>query len=199
MKTLRAACDELSVTYKTLEKWMGRLKIKPDRHPRDLRFFVIEDEDIERIRTARAEMPGALSDGQRVIHAPLTPLAVPILSEQPQPQQPESPYSASKATGLPKRGLLYRLEPLPDDWVAFNTEFCAGHGDIFPVSLMRDPLFPRPHVRETPDEQWRGHGEHPRPVKSAYDLEQHLEAARLAHQRWPEKFKPCRLCRHLFD
>jgi len=37
----------------------------------------------------------------------------------------------------------------------------------------------RPQVRERFEERWRGHGHPPRPVKSAYDLEQHLQATRL--------------------
>ena len=35
MITLRQACDELGVGYRTLEKYMRRLEITPARHPID--------------------------------------------------------------------------------------------------------------------------------------------------------------------
>lgn len=59
MRTLRDACIELGVTYRTLEKWMQRLQITPARHPRDYRFYVLDDDQVEAIRVARSEMPFA--------------------------------------------------------------------------------------------------------------------------------------------
>lgn len=58
MPTLGEACRLLRISRKTLEKWLVRLAIEPQRHPFDLRFQTISADEIERIREARAQMPG---------------------------------------------------------------------------------------------------------------------------------------------
>lgn len=106
-------------------------------------------------------------------------------------------YAASLAPPAPQRraqSSMLSLPSLPDDWIAFNTEFCDAHGRLDGRSIARDPDFPIPHERDEPDGRWLGHGVHPQPVKKAYDLQQHIVASRLAHDRWPAKFKPCDTC-----
>lgn len=86
------------------------------------------------------------------------------------------------------------LEQLPEAWIAYNTGFCKAHGNLDPRSLERDG-FPQPHDRgEQRADWWRSRGKHPQGIRRAYDLEQHLEAARMAAKRWPEKFTPCEVC-----
>ena len=75
-------------------------------------------------------------------------------------------------------------EPLPDDWMAFNTEFPEAH-NLFLRDLTRkvnkDGMAPAgPHVRERFEDRWLGHGPMAlaQPVKTAYDLEQHRQVAR---------------------
>lgn len=58
MPTLGEACQLLRISRRTLEKWLERLQIAPQRHEYDLRYQVISAEDVERIRAARAAMPG---------------------------------------------------------------------------------------------------------------------------------------------
>lgn len=65
MPTLGEACQLLRISRRTLDKWIARInKDEPDRpieierHKDDLRFHMISTEDIQRIRTRRAQMPG---------------------------------------------------------------------------------------------------------------------------------------------
>lgn len=60
MPTLDEACRTLRVSRHTLRKWMKRLGITPERHPRDYRYWLLTSEQVETIRAARAEMPGAI-------------------------------------------------------------------------------------------------------------------------------------------
>ena len=59
MPTLTEAAQLLHISEKTLRKWMRRLELEPARHPYDLRYFTLTDEQVEAIRDARAQMPGA--------------------------------------------------------------------------------------------------------------------------------------------
>lgn len=59
MPTLDEACRTLRLSRKTLRKWLDRLSIEPQQHPYDQRFYTITDEDLQRVKDARAQMPGA--------------------------------------------------------------------------------------------------------------------------------------------
>lgn len=75
MPTLGEACTQLRVSRRTLDKWLKRLEIEPQKHPRDWRYFTITDDQVQQIREARAEMPGA----QSVPYTRNTPLGSPAL------------------------------------------------------------------------------------------------------------------------
>jgi hypothetical protein len=61
MPTLRDVCRDLGVSYHTLKKWLGKLDLTATKHPYDDRYYVLDDEAVERLRAARAQRPGALS------------------------------------------------------------------------------------------------------------------------------------------
>ncbi|HEU5374962.1 MAG TPA: MerR family transcriptional regulator [Ktedonobacteraceae bacterium] len=60
MPYISEAARELGITDKTLRKWMRLLtpSITATKHHYDPRYHIISAEDVERIRQARAELPG---------------------------------------------------------------------------------------------------------------------------------------------
>jgi transposase-like protein len=67
---MREAAKNLGISRTSLEKWIRRIneteekkppeqrkRIEPQRHEWDWRFYTITDEDVERIRQARSQMP----------------------------------------------------------------------------------------------------------------------------------------------
>jgi hypothetical protein len=98
MRTLRDVCRDLDVTYKTLDKWMKRLDITPERHPRDYRFWCLDDEQVEEIRRARSEMPGG---APARINPPRR-----LNTKTPQAQQSDLALSASLVYGGLPDGLV---------------------------------------------------------------------------------------------
>ena len=58
--TLGEARRVLRLSYKTLDKWLKRLHITPERHEYDWRFYTITAEEMERIAEVRGQMPGRL-------------------------------------------------------------------------------------------------------------------------------------------
>jgi hypothetical protein len=188
MMILRQACEALGVGYRTLEKYMTRLSITPARHPVDWRFYVLDDEQLAQLREALAQRPGSANGAVRGVrgqelaeHAPVAPVM---------PASPDSPLRPSQRQSGRAPGSVLDLEPLPGDWIAYNTGFCRDHGELDPRSFARSG-FPEPHERA---EGWRGHGKHPQRVSKAYDRDQHIQAARMAARRWPHKFKACDAC-----
>lgn len=61
MPTIGEACQRLGIGRVTLEKWMDRLHIVPEKHPQDWRYRVLTDEQVQRIADERAKMPGHIN------------------------------------------------------------------------------------------------------------------------------------------
>ena len=182
---LRDACGELQISYHTLEKYMRRLSITPSRHPIDLRFYVLDDEQLDKLRAYMAQKPGAMNGAARMPRrqdAALLSVAAPVRVEPSE--------SALRASQGSTHGSILNLELLPDDWIAFHTRFCRDHGELDPRSFARYD-FPAPHESAV---GWRSRGKHPQRILKAYDLEQHIAASQLAARRWPHKFKACDAC-----
>lgn len=57
--TLGDAARALRVSRHTLDKWLDRLHITPERHPQDYRFYTISADELQTIRDERAKMPGS--------------------------------------------------------------------------------------------------------------------------------------------
>lgn len=57
MTILGDAAKSLGISRTTLKKWCERLGIEPLRHEWDRRFYTITDEELQKIREARAQMP----------------------------------------------------------------------------------------------------------------------------------------------
>lgn len=121
MPILRDACTELHIGRTTLEKWCKRLAITPTRHPRDYRFWVISDEELEAIREARAEMPAPFASGAHTTSTTHRPLATErIQTSTPQAHRSDLALSA-----------MYKSNPgaddLPEGWVSWRS-FAQAHG-----------------------------------------------------------------------
>lgn len=158
----------MGVSYRTLEKWMKRLDIKPLREQLafDHRLRVITDEHVAIIRAAREEL--ADTAPHRAI-APQRPLSAP----QRQVQQSVSSD---------------RL-PLPEGWISANRWYEVHHINRFAV--LRE--IERGHMPEPERGEWWQHG-HSRATLVAYPPEQHEAASRYAARRWPERFVACTQC-----
>ena len=119
MPTLGEACQQLGITRRTLDKWLTRLDIEPERHPQDWRYRTLTDEQIQRIADERALMPGLPASGQ---NAAVT-RSQPNLTAQggradtfPIRRPHGTPVKASGAT-----------RPLPDGWMN-KKEAAVLHG-----------------------------------------------------------------------
>ncbi len=127
MPTIGEACQRLGIGRVTLEKWMDRLHITPEKHPQDFRYRVLTDEQVQAIRDERAKMPG---------HAPVTPptytrnalradsdvSVTRDVSPTVRPVSRQRPLRAEAST------------PLPDGWMS-RTDCADLHG--FPRTTLR--------------------------------------------------------------
>jgi len=211
---MRQAREALGIDQKTLVAWLKRADLVRGPWARSDRRSCPDPERRHGAAARRDASPGTAGglagDGWRDAPAdrcargsPATRTGSTRHDEQsrrwnfpaPAPEAPESPLT--RAERRPRKrasGNVLDLEQLPEAWIAYNTGFCKAHGNLDPRSLERDG-FPQPHDRgEQRADWWRSRGKHPQGIRRAYDLEQHLEAARMAAKRWPEKFTPCEVC-----
>jgi hypothetical protein len=170
MMTLKQACVNFGVGYRTLEKWMKRLGIEPLRQQLafDYRLRVITDEHMAVIRAAREEL--ADTAPHRAI-APERPLSA--------PQQHVVLREHRDQRGRP---------PLPSGWISYNHWLDLHH------------IYRRAYEQAvgagkvdgpTRGEWW----ERPQgPTLSAFSPEQHAAASQYAARRWGERFIACPQC-----
>ncbi len=198
-RTVGQACRELGVSWHTLSLWCKKLGIEATHHPLDLRLWLLQEEDIERIRTARETLPR------------LTPKDVPPARVRPPQPGSDARHATDDALDLPSatpsdlplsasEGQVEHITPrrpyapfaqrprLPDGWVSFNA-WCAEHG-VNHRAVQREIAAGRMPAPERGEWWERPQG----PTLSAYTSEQHMAAAAFAKSRWPERFTPCETC-----
>jgi hypothetical protein len=118
MITLRDARIELRVSYRSLEKYMRMLSITPARHPVDMRFYTLDDEQLDRLRQLVAQKRALASTPARAQHGQgygLPPASAPVV-----PARSDSPLRASQQRMPP-------VISLPGDLVTLES-FCLAHG-----------------------------------------------------------------------
>jgi hypothetical protein len=118
MITLRDARDQLGVSYRSLEKYMRQLDITPARHTVDMRFYVLDDEQLDRLRQLVAAKRALTSTAARTQHGQgyvSTPASAPVV-----PARADSALRASQAYTSPEIAL-------PGDLVTLES-FCLEHG-----------------------------------------------------------------------
>lgn len=111
MPYLDEAARQLGISEKTLRAWMRKVDpaIEPQRHKYDLRYHIIAPEDVERIRQARAEKPGAtavipmsskLAFDRRQSGDEMARDVSPAVPRMPQPRQRQRGTSSALPDGL---------------------------------------------------------------------------------------------------
>jgi transposase-like protein len=130
---MREAAKSLGISRTSLEKWIRRIneteekkppeqrkRIEPQRHEWDWRFYTITDEDVERIRQTRSQMPervarprtsvipsySSLAFDRRSIAnddvlVPYEPIVPRLPTPRPRPPRIAVPKVKSEGEGLP--------------------------------------------------------------------------------------------------
>lgn len=109
--TTREACRRLGVSHHTFLRWAKLLQIEPITHPYDKRYRFIDEDDLDRLRQARADLFASAS---------VVPVGPPVLLE-PLSSTPAAPRPVQRAPGARSRvgHSAGHHPPLPDGWVAW--------------------------------------------------------------------------------
>lgn len=202
MPTLGEVCYQLHVSRRTLDKWLTRCNITPERHPADYRFYTISDEDIEKIRQTRAQMPGMVAQRPRLVEytSPdalrrptegtgdgrdtLSPAGWPSYGHY----RPSQEHSSGRLSASQE---ALAAHSLPEGWVA-RSSWCRRH-NLNDRAVEKQSNMPPVEIAPS-GEPWGSYSPAAhiyQPVREAYRVDQLTECVRVAQVRWPARFRRC--------